>query len=76
MHPLNAGPPNERAVVMVREGHGAIGLKHAWTLEELKRGHINRRFGRFSMEETKLIGADSMRASFPAGVLCSYYPES
>jgi hypothetical protein len=75
MHPLNAGPPNERAVVMVREGHGAIGLKHAWTLEELKRGHINWHFGRFSMEEMKLIGADPIRASFPARVLSSGDPE-
>jgi len=76
MHPLNAGPPNERAVVMVRQGHGAIGLKHAWTLEELKRGHINWRFGRFSMEEMKLADADSMRASFPARVPSSGDPET
>jgi hypothetical protein len=76
MHPLNAGPPNERAVVMVREGHGAIGLKHAWTLEELKRGHINWRFGRFSMEEMKLADADSTRASFPARVPSSGDPET
>jgi hypothetical protein len=40
MHPLNAAIPGERAIVMVREGYGAIGLKDAWTLEELKRGHI------------------------------------
>jgi hypothetical protein len=30
MHPENAAFPNEQAIVMVREGHGAIGLKHAW----------------------------------------------
>jgi len=66
VHPLNAGVPGERAVVLVREGYGAIGLKHAWTLEELQRGHINWHFGRFSMEEMKLIDADPMRALFPA----------
>jgi hypothetical protein len=66
MHPINAGPPGERAVVMVREGYGAIGLKHAWTLEELQRGHINWHFGRFSMEEMKLIDADPLRTLFPA----------
>jgi hypothetical protein len=65
MHPLNAGAPGERAVVMVREGYGAIGPKHAWTLEELQRGHINWHFGRFSTEEAKLISADPMRALFP-----------
>jgi hypothetical protein len=62
---LNAGPPGEHAIVMVREGYGVTGLKHAWTLEELGRGHINWHFGRFSTEEMKLISADPMRALSP-----------
>jgi hypothetical protein len=66
VHPLNAGPPNERAIVMVREGHGAIGLKDAWTPEDLNRGHIPWRYGRFSPEEMKQAGADPTRAFFPA----------
>jgi hypothetical protein len=32
--------PNERAIVMVREGHGVIGLKDAWTAEELQAGRM------------------------------------
>jgi hypothetical protein len=34
--PRTTPPPNEHAIVMVREGHGAIGLKHAWTAEQLR----------------------------------------
>ncbi|HET9377804.1 MAG TPA: hypothetical protein VFO40_22725 [Chthoniobacterales bacterium] len=66
VNPVNAAVPGERAVVMLREGYGVIGLKDAWTLEELQRGHINWHFGRFSMEEMKLIDADPLRALFPA----------
>jgi hypothetical protein len=40
VHPQMGGPPGERAVVMVRERYGAIGLKHAWTVDELRPGHI------------------------------------
>src|SRR5262249_6510893 len=66
MHPENAAFPNEQAIVMVREGHGAIGLKSAWNLEQLQSGHIPWHFGHFSQEEMKLAGADPMRAFFPA----------
>jgi hypothetical protein len=66
MHPENAAFPNEQAIVMVREGHGAIGLKHAWTPEELKRGHIPWSYGRFTLEEMLQRGADPERAFFPA----------
>lgn len=68
MHPLNAAIPGERAVVMVREGYGAIGLKDAWTLEELKRGHIPWRYGKFFREEIGMTGKDPTRAFFPARV--------
>jgi hypothetical protein len=74
MHPLNAGPPSERAVVMVCEGYGVIGLKHAWTPEELKAGHIPWRFGRFFQEEIRLADADPMRAFFPARAVPSDNP--
>jgi hypothetical protein len=66
MHPLNAAVPNEHAVVMVREGHGAIGLKHAWTLEEIQAGHVPWRIARYSQEEMRLADADQTRALFPA----------
>ena len=66
VHPLCAAAPNEHAVVMVREGHGVIGLKSAWTARELAFGHVGWRVGRFSMDELLLAGLEPMRASFPA----------
>ena len=66
MHPRNAAISNEHAIVMVRQGHGAIGLKHAWSSEELHRGHTPWSYGRFTLEEMKLLGTDPERAFFPA----------
>jgi hypothetical protein len=66
MHPLNAGTQNEQATVMVREGFGAIGLKHAWSLDELRRGYIPWSYGRFRLEELQLADADPLLAFFPA----------
>lgn len=68
MHPSNTRIPGERAIVMVREGYGAIGLKHAWTPEELKRGHIAWRYGKFLWEEIRMADRDPTRAFFPARV--------
>jgi hypothetical protein len=53
-------------VVMVREGHGAIGVRDGWTDEELKRGRIPHRLGRFTRAEIKMLEADSRRVVFPA----------
>jgi hypothetical protein len=66
MHPSNTRIPGERAIVMVREGYGAIGLKDAWTLEEHKRGHIPWRYGKFLWEEIEMSNQDPTRALFPA----------
>jgi hypothetical protein len=68
VHPLNAGAPNERAIVMVREGHGAIGLKDAWTEEDVRAGRFHWRIAHYSEEERQLADADPMRTSFPARV--------
>jgi len=65
MHPRNATIPNEHAIVMFRQGHGAIGLTHALSSEELQRGHIPWSYGRFTLEEMKLLGTDPERAFFP-----------
>lgn len=60
------GPPGERAVVVVRERYRAIGLKHAWTVDELRAGHIAWRVAHYSEKDRRLADADPTRAFFPA----------
>jgi hypothetical protein len=74
IHPLNVGAPNERAIVMVREGHGAIGLKDAWTEHDVIAGRFHWRIAHYSEEERRLADADPMRASFPARAVRSEDP--
>ena len=66
VHPGFSPDPNERAVVMVREGHGVIGIKDAWTREQIQGGRIPWRLVRFFPDEARLIEEDPMRALFPA----------
>ena len=58
--------PAEKAVVIVREGYGATGLKDGWTEEELSQGHIPYRMGRFIREEVQMLDADRTLALLPA----------
>ncbi len=58
--------PEEKAVVIVREGYGATGLKDGWTEEELSQGRIPYRMGRFNREEMKMLNADRTLALLPA----------
>ena|ERR1700730_10104221 len=57
--------PNERAIVMVREGLGVIGLKDAWSARELATGHMGWRMARLSKDELVLSGLEPTRAFFP-----------
>jgi hypothetical protein len=66
VHPEFSPDPEERAIVMVREGHGVIGVKDAWTQEQLQHGKIPFRLVRFFRDEARLMEADPMRALFPA----------
>ena len=54
------------STVMVREGHGVIGVKDAWTREQIERGKIPFRLVRFFPDEARLMEEDPMRALFPA----------
>lgn len=67
--------PNERAVVMVREGHGVIGLKDAWTARELATGHMRWHLARLSNDELMLSELGPTRAFFPARAVHSDDPE-
>jgi len=60
--------PGERAMVIVREGYGAVGLKDAWTEEELGRGCIPYRLGRFTCEEMEMLDANRTLALLPEAV--------
>lgn len=64
--PAFSQDPLEKAVVIVREGYGAIGLKDGWTEKELREGRIPYRLGRFTREETKMLDANPMLALLPS----------
>lgn len=66
LHPSFKGAPGERAIVIVREGHGAVGMKSAWTQAERAAGQISFRLGRFRRDEIKLLEADPELALLPA----------
>ncbi|HWX18786.1 MAG TPA: hypothetical protein VN578_02660 [Candidatus Binatia bacterium] len=58
VHPRFGHFPNEKATVVVREGAGAIGLKDAWTLDAIGRGHIPWFVGIVLYEESKQLSAN------------------
>jgi len=72
--PRFTGDPHEDAIVIVREGYGAIGLKDAWTEQELGQGRIPYRLGRFSLEEMKVLDADRTLALLTAREKTSCIP--
>jgi hypothetical protein len=57
--------PGESAVVIVRRGYGAVGVKHAHTREEIARGAIPFRMGIFTEEERALLDSDPELAILP-----------
>jgi hypothetical protein len=65
VHPEFSQNPEERAVVIVREGYGATGLKDAWTREQITAGKIPFRIGRFTPEEIRLLDSDHTLALLP-----------
>lgn len=65
VHPDVSPDPDLRAVVIVRQGHGAVGLKDAWTPEEIAAGKIPFRVGRFYKDEIELLDRDHTVALLP-----------
>jgi hypothetical protein len=57
--------PDEKAVVIVRAGHGAVGLKHAFTASEIGRGAIPWRMTVGYPDEIALLDADPELALLP-----------
>lgn len=60
---LSPGPQNAR--VIVREGYGVVGLKHAWTREQLDAGAIPWLMGRFRPGEAEQLHANPDLALLP-----------
>lgn len=58
--------PDGKAWVIVRKGHGAVGLKHALSASEIAVGGIPWRLGVFTREELELLDADPTLAQLPA----------
>jgi hypothetical protein len=57
--------PEENAIVIVREGHGAVGLKDAWTSEQIQLGKIPFRVGTFTREEIEVLDKNPTLAKLP-----------
>ena len=55
VHPEFSPDPDDRSVVLVREKHGVIGMKDAWTQEEIAAGRVTHRIGTFTREELALL---------------------
>ena len=66
IHPDFSPDPEERAVVIVRDGYGAVGLKDNWTASQILAGKIPSLMGRFTAQEVGLLHADPARSTLPA----------
>jgi hypothetical protein len=59
------GGPEERAVVIVRQGEGAVGLKHAYRASEVEQGAIPWRMAVLLPGDRELLDADPELALLP-----------
>ena len=57
--------PGEKAWVMVREGQGAAGLRHALTAHDIAHGGIQWCLGLFTPDENAMLNADPMLVKLP-----------
>jgi hypothetical protein len=66
VHPEIAREENEEVAVMVREGHGAIGLRYGCTPEEVAAGAISAHIARLYPDEAEALHADPTLVLLPA----------
>jgi hypothetical protein len=57
--------PQEKAITIIRKDYGLVGIKDNWTEEELKRGKIPFRIGRFHKYELELLNKDQFLTILP-----------
>lgn len=65
VHPEFSKVPQEQAITIVRKGYGLVGLKDNWSIDELKRGRIPFRIGRFLKYERNMLDKDPTLAVLP-----------
>lgn len=65
VHPDFSNDPEEEAVTIIRKGYGLVGLKDNWTLEQIKRGKIPFRMGRFLRYEVRMLDKNPILAVLP-----------
>jgi hypothetical protein len=66
VHPDIARKANEEVVVMVRESHGAIGIRYVCTPEEVAAGAISAHIARLYPDEAEAVHADPTLVLLPA----------
>lgn len=65
VHPNFSGDPDEKAVVMVRKGTGAIGIKDNWSREQIKAGKIPFNLSRLLPYEQKMLKENPFLTELP-----------
>ena len=65
IHPDFSKDPEEKAVTIIRKGYGLTGMKDNWTPEQIKRGKITFRVGRFLSYETRMLDKDPTLTVLP-----------
>ena len=63
--PHFSADPQLKWIVIVREGHGAVGVKDAWTPQQLKAGKIPVHLGRFYSDEIRMLNSDPSLVVLP-----------
>lgn len=66
VHPEIAGDENEEMVVIVRDGHGAVGLRYVYTAEQVAAGAISAHIARLYPDEAAAVQADPTLVTLPA----------
>jgi len=72
LHPNFSSDPDEKIVVMVRKGTGAIGLKSNWTQEEIAHGKKPFSMSRLLPYEQKMLCNDPTLVEFPENKVEKY----
>lgn len=65
VHPEFSTVPQEQAITIVRNGYGLVGLKDDWSIDELERGKIPFRIGRFFKYERNMLDKDPTLTVLP-----------
>ena len=65
VHPGFKSFENEKGMVIVRKGYGAVGIKDNWTLRDLAMGKIPYSIGNFYPEEKTVLDSNPLLSMLP-----------